>query len=165
MTWKRRASMYRTAGYLEKCINELNLYLETFQDDVEVWEELTDIYLSIQHFAQAAYCYEEVLLLTPENFWVVLKYGEIVYSVGGLEKLILARKYFIEALVLNPKCVRAMWALYQCTLNVNAVKPDPVNTKVKEKALEECDSTSRCVDAIALAPGIRRIDSMPVREA
>ena len=126
--------MYRPAGNLEQSIQELNSYLDTFQDDLEVWEELTDIYLSIQHFAQASYCYEEVLLSTPENFWVVLKYGEIIYSIGGIEKLTLARKYFIQAIVLNPKCLRAMWALFQCTVALNSIKSDPMNIKIKEKA-------------------------------
>lgn len=104
-----------------------------FQDDLEVWEELTDIYLSIQQFAKAAFCYEEVLLSTPENFWVVLKYGEIVYSAGGMEKMLLARKYFIQAFVLNQKCLRALWALFQCTSAINNAKPDPMNSKVRDK--------------------------------
>ena len=119
---------------MDQAIHELNSYLEVFQNDLEVWEELTDVYLSMQQFAKAAYCYEEVLLNTPENFWVVLRYGEMIYSAGGLEKFTLARKYFIQAFVLNPKCIRALWALLQCTVTINSIKPDPTNAKIKEKA-------------------------------
>jgi tetratricopeptide (TPR) repeat protein len=127
--------MYRSVGNTDQAIDELNKYLEIFQDDIEVWEELSDIYLSIQQFAKAAYCYEEVLVKSSENFWVVLKYGEIVYSAGGVEKMGLARKYFIQALVLNPQSLRAMWALYQCTFGINALKADPVNSRIKEKVM------------------------------
>jgi ER membrane protein complex subunit 2 len=143
MTLKRKACLYRTAGFVDKAITELNSYLEVFQDDLEVWEELTDIYLSVQNFARAAYCYEEILLNTPENFWIVLKYGEIVYSIGGIEKMTLARMYFIQALILNPKCIRAMWALYQCTRTINSIKPDPLNSKLSEKASKYLDDIYR----------------------
>ena len=54
MTWKRKVSMLRTVGYTDQAINEMNKYLEVFQDDLDAWEELTDIFLSIQHYSQAA---------------------------------------------------------------------------------------------------------------
>jgi tetratricopeptide (TPR) repeat protein len=136
LSWKRKVSLLRTTGHIDQAINEMNKYLEVFQDDLEAWEELCDIYLAMQHFVQAAFCYEEILLMNPDNFWVVLKYGEIVYSIGGPEKMVLARKYFIEALILNKKCVRAMWALWQCCSNIAGVKPDQVNTKIREKVVK-----------------------------
>jgi ER membrane protein complex subunit 2 len=134
-TWKRKASLQRTIGNIDGAIQELNSYLGTFQDDLEVWEELSDIYLSLQQFARAAYCYEEVLLASPENCWVVLRYGEMLYSAGGSEKMMLARKYFIQALVLNDGCVRAMWALLQCTGALGSGKTDPHNAKIREKTV------------------------------
>lgn len=136
MTWKRKVCMLRTVGYTDQAINEMNRYLEVFQDDLDAWEELCDIYLNIQHYSQAAYCYEEVVLAFPDNFWVILKYGEILYSIGGPEKMVLARKYFVESLILNPKCLRGKWLLLQCCNAINLVKPDQINTKLKEKALK-----------------------------
>ena len=136
LSWKRKVSLLRTIGHTDDAVNEMNKYLEVFQDDLEAWDELCDIYLAMQHYVQAAFCYEEVLMAQPDNFWVVLKYGELLYSIGGPEKMILARKYFIESLILNKKCVRAMWALWQCCNTINVIKPDQTNGKVKDKVVK-----------------------------
>eukprot|EP00358_Blepharisma_japonicum_P005352 CAMPEP_0202942296 /NCGR_PEP_ID=MMETSP1395-20130829/2455_1 /ASSEMBLY_ACC=CAM_ASM_000871 /TAXON_ID=5961 /ORGANISM="Blepharisma japonicum, Strain Stock R1072" /LENGTH=161 /DNA_ID=CAMNT_0049638349 /DNA_START=280 /DNA_END=762 /DNA_ORIENTATION=+ len=133
-TWKRKIALFRTTGKIDDAINTLNSYLETFQADIEAWEELADIYLSNQHFSQAAYCYEEVVLSSPENCWVILKYAEILYSIGTLEKVNLARKYFMQAIILNNQCTRAMWGLYQCCNFIKAGKPDDINAKLLDKA-------------------------------
>lgn len=133
LTWKRKISLFRTTGRTDDAISSLNNYLEIFQADLEAWEELTDIYLSVQHFSQAAFCYEEILLNSPEDCWVLLKFAEILQSIGNLEKALLARKYFIQAIVLNQTNSRAMWGLYQCCNFIKSNKPDEVNSKIFEK--------------------------------
>jgi len=135
-TWKRKAALFRTAGNIQKSIAELNAYLEVFQGDLEAWEELCDIYLSMQHYLQACYCYEEIVLSNPHNPQVLLKYAEMLYSTGVTEKLNLARKYFTQVLVLNPKNVRAMWGLYQASTKTNNEKSGPLREKAKVMLVE-----------------------------
>jgi len=131
---KRRCALLRADGKTELAIQELNRYLETFQGDVEAWDELADIYISECHYQQAAFAYEEVLLASPQDFWVVLRYGEIVYSIGGMANLQAARSYFAQAILLNEACVRAMWALHQCCRQIDSLKPEAENTRMREAA-------------------------------
>jgi hypothetical protein len=44
--WKRRISVLRRTGKVEKAVNELVQFLDTFYTDVEGWLELADIYAS-----------------------------------------------------------------------------------------------------------------------
>jgi hypothetical protein len=44
--WKRQISVYRRMGKVEKAVDELSQFLDTFYTDVEGWLELTDIYSS-----------------------------------------------------------------------------------------------------------------------
>ena len=134
LSCKRRCALLKADGKVELALKALNSYLETFQGDLEAWDELADIYSSECHFQQAAFAYEEVLLASPQDFWVVLRYGEIVYSIGGLSNLLTARGYFAQAVLLNETCVRAMWALHQCCRQIDSLKPDPENTRMRETA-------------------------------
>ena len=42
--WKRRISIFRRTGKIDKAVHELSQYLDTFYTDVEGWLELADIY-------------------------------------------------------------------------------------------------------------------------
>jgi hypothetical protein len=42
--WKRRISIYRRTGKIDKAVHELSQYLDTFYTDVDGWLELADIY-------------------------------------------------------------------------------------------------------------------------
>jgi len=42
--WKRRISLLRRVGRIEKAVEELNEFLDTFYNDVEGWLELADMY-------------------------------------------------------------------------------------------------------------------------
>ena len=44
--WKRRISIYRRTGKIDKAVHELSQYLDTFYTDIEGWLELADIYAS-----------------------------------------------------------------------------------------------------------------------
>ena len=44
--WKRQISVYRRIGKVEKAVDELSQFLDTFYTDVEGWLELVDIYSS-----------------------------------------------------------------------------------------------------------------------
>lgn len=77
-TVKRLAALERDSQRLGEAINLLNRYLEVNQQDMEIWLELTDIYLSKLNYAKAQFCYEEILSMQPNNFIVNLKYAEIL---------------------------------------------------------------------------------------
>ncbi|EEB88136.1 hypothetical protein MPER_14194, partial [Moniliophthora perniciosa FA553] len=54
--WKRRISVLRRTGKVEKCVEDLKQYLDTFYNDLEAWLELADIYSS---------CNQSVLTIVP----------------------------------------------------------------------------------------------------
>lgn len=49
--WKRRISIFRRTGKIDKTVHELSQYLDTFYTDVEGWLELADIYASSNQYA------------------------------------------------------------------------------------------------------------------
>ena len=46
--WKRRISVLRKLGEINRAVEELSRFVDTFYTDVEAWLELADIYTS-QH--------------------------------------------------------------------------------------------------------------------
>mmetsp|Transcript_40376 Transcript_40376/g.39923 ORF Transcript_40376/g.39923 Transcript_40376/m.39923 type:complete len:137 (+) Transcript_40376:371-781(+) len=107
--------------------------------DTQIWFELSDIYLAHMNYKQAAYCFEEILVQKPTNYLYNLKYGEILYSIGGGENLILARKYFSKAIALNDKStgstnnsVKAIWSLLE-----TCKKLESMGRKYKDEVNEE----------------------------
>ena len=42
--WKRKISVLRRLGHVEKAVEELTSFLDTFYTDLEGWLELADIY-------------------------------------------------------------------------------------------------------------------------
>ncbi|KAG1795016.1 uncharacterized protein HD556DRAFT_1236102 [Suillus plorans] len=75
------------AGKVEKAVNELVQFLDTFYTDVEGWLELADIYVSCNQ-----YVLSHVLLLTPQNPFYVLQATETAYT---SEDFSLAIKMFL----------------------------------------------------------------------
>jgi tetratricopeptide (TPR) repeat protein len=124
VSWKRKAAVYRTYGQPDKAITEMNALLAKFPGEIDCWQQLADIYLSIQQFHRAAYCYEELLLSKPHDYWINLKYGELLYSIGGLENLTHARKYLTHCIILNPNCVKAYWGLIQTCVAIRRTRTD-----------------------------------------
>lgn len=54
--WKRRVSIFRRTGKLDKAVNELSQYLDTFYTDVEGWLELADIYATCCQYVASVGC-------------------------------------------------------------------------------------------------------------
>ncbi len=48
--WKRRISILRRVGHIDKAVEELNELLDTFYLDTEGWLELADIYSSSNQY-------------------------------------------------------------------------------------------------------------------
>ncbi|RVW13058.1 ER membrane protein complex subunit 2 [Vitis vinifera] len=74
---KRRVAMAKAQGDMSGAIEWLNKYLETFMADHDAWRELAEIYVSLQMYKQAAYCYEELILSQPTLPLYHLAYAEV----------------------------------------------------------------------------------------
>ncbi|KAG2358250.1 TPR-like protein [Suillus spraguei] len=90
--WKRRISVLRRTGKVEKAVNELMQLLDTFYTDVEGWLELADIYASCNQYDHSLQALSHVLLLTPQNPFYVLQAAETAYT---SEDFYLAIKMFL----------------------------------------------------------------------
>ncbi|XP_073308969.1 uncharacterized protein [Primulina huaijiensis] len=112
---KRRVAMVKAQGNLSGATELLNKYLEIFMADHEAWRELAEIYVSLQMYKQAAFCYEEVILAQPTVPLYHLAYADVLYTIGGLENLQAAKKYYAATIDLTGgKNIRALFGICLC---------------------------------------------------
>lgn len=112
---KRKIAMKVAGGDAAGAIEALNKYLETFMGDTDAWRELADIYISLQMYKQAAFCYEELLLAAPLNPIFHLTYAQLLCTIGGLENLRTAKSYYATAIEFSGgKNIRALYGVWLC---------------------------------------------------
>jgi len=90
--WKRCISVIRRLGRIERAIEELSQFLDTFYTDLEGWLELADMYSSCNQYTYALQALSHALLLAPQNAFTALQYAETAYSAGDIP---LALKMFL----------------------------------------------------------------------
>ncbi|XP_021282402.1 ER membrane protein complex subunit 2 [Herrania umbratica] len=113
---KRRVAMAKAQGNISGAIEWLNKYLEIFMADHDAWRELAEIYVSLQMYKQAAFCYEELILSQPTAPLYHLAYADVLYTLGGLENLQTAKKYYASTIDLTGgKNTRALLGICLCT--------------------------------------------------
>ncbi|KAI9187055.1 hypothetical protein LWI28_023864 [Acer negundo] len=113
---KRRIAIAKAQGDISGAIELLNKYLEIFMADHDAWRELADIYVSLQMYKQAVFCYEEVILAQPTVPLYHLAYADVLYTLGGLENLQTAKKYYASTIDLTGgKNTRALFGICLCT--------------------------------------------------
>ncbi|PPQ86410.1 hypothetical protein CVT25_003532 [Psilocybe cyanescens] len=120
--WKRRISVLRRMGKIEKAVEDLNEYLDTFYTDVEGWLELADIHSSANQYTHALEALSHALLLNPQNPFTFLQFAETAYTSGDLP---LALKMFLVVIDMNEVededaiplgiSVRAWWGTKLCS--------------------------------------------------
>ncbi|KAM1353971.1 hypothetical protein ACFX2H_033380 [Malus domestica] len=116
---KRRVAMAKAQGNISGAIEWLNKYLEIFMADHDAWRELAEIYVSLQMYKQAAFCYEELILSQPTVPLHHLAYADVLYTLGGLENLQTAKKYYASVIDLTGgKNTRALFGI-----NLNVLTP------------------------------------------
>ncbi|KAF9618548.1 hypothetical protein IFM89_002243 [Coptis chinensis] len=114
---KRKISMAKAQGNISVAIEGLNKYLEIFMADHDAWRELAEIYVSLQLYKQAAFCYEELILCQPTVPLYHLAYADVLYTLGGSENLQIAKKYYAATIDLTGgKNTRALYGICLCTL-------------------------------------------------
>ncbi|XP_047969085.1 ER membrane protein complex subunit 2-like isoform X1 [Salvia hispanica] len=112
---KRRVAMAKAQGNLAGAIEWLNKYLEIFMADHDAWRELAEVYVSLQMYKQAAFCYEELLLSHPTIPLYHLSYADVLYTLGGVENLHAAKKYYAATIDLTGgKNTRALFGICLC---------------------------------------------------
>jgi tetratricopeptide (TPR) repeat protein len=113
---KRRVAMAKAQGNITAGIEWLNKYLEIFMADHDAWRELAEIYVSLQMYKQAAFCYEELIISQPTVSLYHLAYADVLYTLGGLENLQTAKKYYSSTIELSGgKNTRALFGICLCT--------------------------------------------------
>jgi cytochrome c-type biogenesis protein CcmH/NrfG len=78
--------------------------------------ELGDLYAEKSQYLRAIFCYEEVVILSPDNDYYFLRLAELYYTDGGKPNLATAAKYFSYVVSRNPQNHRALWGLYRSLL-------------------------------------------------
>ncbi|XP_068635357.1 uncharacterized protein [Aristolochia californica] len=117
---KRKIAMEKAKGNIPSAIELLNKYLETFMADHEAWRELAELYVSLQMYKQAAFCYEELILCQPTIPLYHLAYADVLYTLGGLENLQAAKKYYSSTIDLSGgKNIRALYGVCLCSITIN----------------------------------------------
>ncbi|KAM7250188.1 hypothetical protein ACFE04_022071 [Oxalis oulophora] len=113
---KRRVAMAKAQGNISVAIEWLNKYLEIFMADHDAWRELAEIYVSLLMYKQAAFCYEELIIAQPTVSLYHLAYADVLYTLGGLENLQTAKKYYSSTIDLSGgKNTRALFGICLCS--------------------------------------------------
>uniref|UniRef100_A0A0C9RQJ8 ER membrane protein complex subunit 2 n=1 Tax=Wollemia nobilis TaxID=56998 RepID=A0A0C9RQJ8_9CONI len=117
---KRKIAIAKAQGNLLGAVEGLNKYLEIYMADHDAWRELADLYISLQMYKQAAFCFEELIVAQPSNPLFHLSYAEVLYTLGGLENLKLAKKYYAAAINLTGgKNTKALYGVCLCGVAIN----------------------------------------------
>ncbi|KAH7922113.1 TPR-like protein [Leucogyrophana mollusca] len=90
--WKRKISVLRRTGKVEKAVGELCAFLDTFYTDVEGWLELADLYAECCQYTPSLQALSHALLLAPQNPFYALQFAETAYTANDLP---LALKTFL----------------------------------------------------------------------
>lgn len=80
---KRRAALLKSMGKTADAMAALTNLVDASPTDAEAWAELGDLYMSQGLYDQAIYCFEEVLLVTPNAWNMHAKLGEVMYVSAG----------------------------------------------------------------------------------
>ena len=110
-----------------------NQYLEAFMNDPDAYNELAQVYLMVNEYDKAAFCLEELLLYSPNNYKVLNKLGDIYASKNNAEDAKMGIKFYSRSILIQPT-PRAFFGIQNCASII--IK--------KEKRLD--DKTKNLVD-------------------
>jgi len=110
-----------------------NQYLEAFMNDPDAYNELAQVYLMVNEYDKAAFCLEELLLYSPNDYKVLNKLGDIYASKNNAEDAKTGIKFYSRSILVQPT-PRAFFGIQNCASII--IK--------KEKRLD--DKTKKLVD-------------------
>uniref|UniRef100_J3L990 ER membrane protein complex subunit 2 n=1 Tax=Oryza brachyantha TaxID=4533 RepID=J3L990_ORYBR len=140
---KRKIAIAKAQGDMALAVEYLNKYLELFMADHDAWRELAETYVALQMYKQALFCYEELILAQPTVPLYHLAYAEVLYTMGGLENLQTARKYYASTIQLTGgKNTRALFGVCLCSSAISQL------TKGRNKEEESSELQSLAAEAL-----------------
>ena len=90
-----------------------NQYLEAFMNDPDAYNELAQVYLMVNEYDKAAFCLEELLLYSPNNYKVLNKLGDIYASKNNAEDAKMGIKFYSRSILIQPT-PRAFFGIQNC---------------------------------------------------
>jgi len=130
LVMKRKVAALKSQGKIKLAVEALHEIVKVFQSDTASWLELAEIHLSLCDYQSAAYCFEEIILVTPTSAPIYCRLAEALYTLGGAENLIKARQYYSISLV-HQKAHNNNRALYGLTATCREIL-SPQNKKLPE---------------------------------
>ncbi|ORY16241.1 hypothetical protein BCR34DRAFT_557421 [Clohesyomyces aquaticus] len=110
---KRRIAVLKSLGRREEAVTALTVLLENSPTDAEAWAELGDLYAQGGCWAQAVFCLEEVLLITPNAWGAHAQIATLHYltTPSTVSTLALALRHFARSVELNESYLRGWYGL------------------------------------------------------
>ena len=90
-----------------------NQYLEAFMNDPDAYNELAQVYLMVNEYDKAAFCLEELLLYSPNDYKVLNKLGDIYTSKNNSEDAKMGIKFYSRSILIQPT-PRAFFGIQNC---------------------------------------------------
>ncbi|CAD7698419.1 unnamed protein product [Ostreobium quekettii] len=120
MILKRKATCKKTKGDIPGAIQALKHYVDIYMLDRDAWEELAGLYIKQHLFKQAAFCFEELIMLAPNSLTYNLRYADVLYTIGQQANWKSALSYYSRAVELSGGgCVRALFGVCCCLSNLD----------------------------------------------
>mmetsp|Transcript_1832 Transcript_1832/g.2905 ORF Transcript_1832/g.2905 Transcript_1832/m.2905 type:complete len:307 (-) Transcript_1832:138-1058(-) len=110
---KRKVAIFKAQGDYKRAVECLHEILKVYQADGSCWMELADIHITLCDYAAAVYCLEELVLLAPMDALIHIRLADALYTTGGVDNLVKARKHYSISLnIKNPRSnTRALYGL------------------------------------------------------
>ena len=126
---KRLVSINVANGKIKEAIKLLVNHIKLCATDALAWQQLANLYISVNCFRHASFCYEELITINPREPLYHQMYAELKYTTGRnkINDLVLSRQYFAMAVDVQPKSVRALVGM---AMSAKAV--DEANKKSKK---------------------------------
>ena len=107
-----------------------NLYLEAFMNDPDAYNELSNVYLMVNEYDKAAFCLEELLLHSPNDYKILNKLGDIYSSKNNPVDARTAIKFYSRSILINPT-PRAFFGIQNC-VSIISKKEKKLDEKTKK---------------------------------
>ncbi|KAF2474516.1 TPR-like protein [Lindgomyces ingoldianus] len=124
---KRRVAVLKSLGRTADAVTALTVLLENSPTDAEAWAELGDLYAQQGAWAQAVYCLEEVLLVTPNAWSAHAQIATLHYLTvpSTLTTLSHSLRHFGRAIELNDSYLRGFYGLKLVTKKIIPLLSSP----------------------------------------
>ena len=125
-----------------------NLYLEVYMNDPDAYNELGHVYLMVNEYDKAAYCFEELLLHKPDDYKILNKLGDIYVSKNKPEDAKVAIKFYSRSILIHPT-PRAFFGIQNCASIIKKLDEKTkklVNISKKELTKMYLDSPFKSFD-------------------